>query len=154
MKLEIWVDGSCNPKKISKNKQEKVGHSFIGMIVKKDGLITNKVSEYVGVLDNNQAEYEALLLGIQFAIDNDAKEVFIYTDSDLVEKQMNNKYGCYSDILIPYYIKAKNLIELIPSYKIKWIPRKANKEADKLCRKSVVEFIEKENLCMEGEKNT
>lgn len=149
MRLDIWFDGSCRPKKITKNKCEKTGPSAVGVVVKKDGLIVYKTSRYVGLLDNNQAEYEALLLSINIALDLGAKDVVFYTDSSLVEKQMNNKYGCFSDLLIPYYMQAKNLMYLLPNFQIKWISRSGNKEADRLCRKEL-DIFQQQELMKQG----
>ena len=133
--LEIWIYASCKHKKISKNKYEKKGDSTIAFVVKRDGIVIDFFSSYVGVLDNNQAEYEALLAAINYVIDNDITDVIFYTDSSLLERQMNNKYSCNSPLLHPYYIKAKKMIKTINKYSIVWIKRTENKYADELCSK-------------------
>ncbi|MNV68991.1 14.7 kDa ribonuclease H-like protein [compost metagenome] len=139
--LEIWTDGSTRPKKISKKKWEKVGHSSIAVIIKKNGKEIKRFSKYVGILDNNQAEYEAFIEAVQMAIDLDERFVKFYTDSNLVEKQLNSKYNVYADSITPYYMKAKNLLYLIPSYEIKLISRKLNTEADKLTKMELDNFM-------------
>jgi hypothetical protein len=52
---------------------------------------------------NNQAEYEALLRGLQYLKEAKAISVEIYGDSELVIKQLNGQYECRSDILRNYY---------------------------------------------------
>jgi ribonuclease HI len=52
---------------------------------------------------NNQAEYEALLRGLQYLKEAKAVSVEIYGDSELVIKQLNGQYECRSDILRSYY---------------------------------------------------
>ena len=53
-------------------------------------------SKFIGVRTNNQAEYEALLLALQSAVDFGAKEVVCHLDSELVVKQLNGQYAVKS----------------------------------------------------------
>jgi len=48
---------------------------------------------YIGVHTNNQAEYEALLLALTYAMEQKAQEVTCYLDSELVGKQLNGQYA-------------------------------------------------------------
>jgi len=48
---------------------------------------------YIGVHTNNQAEYEALLLALTYALEQKAHEVTCYLDSELVGKQLNGQYA-------------------------------------------------------------
>jgi hypothetical protein len=48
---------------------------------------------------NNQAEYEALLRGLQYLKEAKAISIEIYGDSELVIKHLNGPYECRSDIL-------------------------------------------------------
>ena len=45
-------------------------------------------SRYIGVHTNNQAEYEALIMALQYALDTNASEVVCHLDSELVAKQV------------------------------------------------------------------
>lgn len=144
--IEIWTDGTSKPKKISRRKQAKVGDSAIAVIVKRDGEKIYEYSEYVGVLDNNQAEYEAFIAAVNIALDNDFRFVRFYTDSNLLEKQMNFKYNCNAESITPYYMKAKNLLSLLPCWEIKHIPRSENKEADDLADKAIEEWRNKDKI--------
>ncbi len=49
-------------------------------------------SRFIGLHTNNQAEYEALLMALKFAINEKAQEVVCYLDSELVAKQLNGEY--------------------------------------------------------------
>jgi ribonuclease HI len=55
------------------------------------------------IVTNHQAEYEALLRGLQYLKEAKAVSVEIYGDSELVIKQLNGQYECRSDILRSYY---------------------------------------------------
>jgi ribonuclease HI len=49
-------------------------------------------SRFIGLHTNNQAEYEALLMALKFAINEKAQEVVCHLDSELVAKQLNGEY--------------------------------------------------------------
>ena len=49
-------------------------------------------SRFIGIRTNNQAEYEALIMALQFASDVKAEEVVCHLDSELVAKQLNREY--------------------------------------------------------------
>jgi ribonuclease HI len=60
---------------------------------------------------NNQAEYEALLRGLQYLKEVGAVSVEIYGDSELVIKQLNGQYECRSDILRSYYKECREILK-------------------------------------------
>jgi ribonuclease HI len=62
-------------------------------------------------ITNNQAEYEALLRGLQYLKEAKAISVEIYGDSELVIKQLNDQYECRSDILRNYYDECKEILK-------------------------------------------
>lgn len=86
---------------------------------------------------NNQAEYNGLLLGLNKAINLNIKELLVEGDSDLVIKQMNNKYKVKSENLIPLYEKAKTLETMFEKITFTHIYRNKNKRADELANQAV-----------------
>jgi ribonucleotide reductase alpha subunit len=67
-------------------------------------------SQYIGdKKTNNQAEYSALIFGLQRAINDNIKEVLVYGDSQLVINQMNNVYKVKHPLLLELYNLAKEL---------------------------------------------
>jgi ribonuclease HI len=84
-KLLIYSDGGArgNP-----------GPAAIAFIATDESGITTKAdSRYIGVHTNNQAEYEALLLALKFAVDSNAVEIICHLDSELVAKQLTGEYA-------------------------------------------------------------
>jgi hypothetical protein len=61
---------------------------------------------------NNQAEYEAFLAGLRLAEDVGAKEVKIYTDSQLVVSQVLGEYQAKNDNLHEYLELVKEKIAM------------------------------------------
>ncbi|CAJ2667150.1 unnamed protein product [Trifolium pratense] len=79
---------------------------------------------------NNQAEYEAFLAGLRLAEDLRAKEIKIYTDSQLVASQVLGEYQTKNDNLSEYLVLVKEKITKFNSVEILHVPREHNKRAD------------------------
>uniref|UniRef100_A0A0R0EKU3 RNase H type-1 domain-containing protein n=1 Tax=Glycine max TaxID=3847 RepID=A0A0R0EKU3_SOYBN len=69
---------------------------------------------------NNQAEYEALIAGLKLAREVEAKKLRCYTDSQLVQEHVANKYQTKEIMLFKYYHIAKTFIE---NFKYQWSGR-------------------------------
>ncbi|MDR1993075.1 MAG: reverse transcriptase-like protein [Nitrososphaerota archaeon] len=63
----------------------------------------------LGISTNNQAEYEALLMALQFAVTYGAKRVVCYLDSELVVKQLNGEYAVKSPQLQKLWSQVQKL---------------------------------------------
>jgi ribonuclease HI len=83
---------------------------------------------------NNQAEYEALLRGLQYLKEAKAISVEIYGDSELVIKQLNVQYECRNDILRNYYEECKEILKSFQLVILQHIPREHNEEANRLAQ--------------------
>lgn len=137
MNLSIWTDGTTRTKMFSKKNKGKDGPSACSVIVKQNNEIIYQESFYAGIIDNNQAEYCAFIKAVKYVLDLKVDTVVFYTDSNLIEKQMTGKYQAHKDSIKPYYNEAKSLLNKIGSWKVVWVPREENREADKLAH----EFI-------------
>ena len=60
---------------------------------------------------NNQAEYEALVIGLEIFLELKAQEVHIIGDSQLVLWQLIGEYKCNSLLLAPYYTTSTQLLD-------------------------------------------
>jgi ribonuclease HI len=83
---------------------------------------------------NNQAEYEALLRGLQYLREAKAIAVEIFGDSELVIKQLNGQYKCRNDILRNYYEECKEILKRFQLVILQHIPRENNGEANRLAQ--------------------
>jgi ribonuclease HI len=92
---------------------------------------------------NNQAEYEALLRGLQYLKEAKAISVEIYRDSELVIKQLNVQYECRNDILRNYYEECKKILKGFQLVILQHILREHNEEANRLAQ-SASSYREKE----------
>lgn len=91
-------------------------------------------SEYIGnSKTNNQAEYAALILGLEECVARRVRNLVICGDSELVIRQLTGEYQVKHKKLQPLFHKAKQLISSLPMPPtLMWIPREENKYADQL----------------------
>ncbi len=91
-----------------------------------------EVSKFIGKTTNNQAEYKAVIAALEKAKELGAKEVEIYSDSELVTQQLNQKYKIKNKNLAPLFVRIWNLSIGFKKISYKHISRELNKEADRL----------------------
>lgn len=94
-------------------------------------------NKYLGVTTNNQAEYEALILGLLELKKRKAQDIEVRADSQLMVRQMLGEYRVKHPDLIPLYQHAKSLLENFNQVDIKHIYREENGEADKLANEAL-----------------
>ncbi|XP_021843903.1 uncharacterized protein [Spinacia oleracea] len=80
----------------------------------------------------NMAEYQALILGLQIAVELELKDLDIYGDSQLVISRLLGEYKVKKEDLIPYHRHATKFLEKLDTTKLNHVPRSANKMADAL----------------------
>ncbi|KAJ0962342.1 hypothetical protein J5N97_030170 [Dioscorea zingiberensis] len=83
---------------------------------------------------NNEAEYEALVAGLELAIKMGIQNIYIFGDSQLIIKQVEGDYKIYKPELLKYYKKVKNLMKKIPQIQLRRVLRSENREADSLAK--------------------
>ncbi len=108
-----------------------------------DGNKIFEMSHYLGHKTNNEAEYEALLLGLREAIRLGGKSIRILTDSELVERQVNGLYRVKNTNLKALHTSVLQCLKAFSSYVIESIPREENQEADRLANEAIRKGIEK-----------
>jgi ribonuclease HI len=87
---------------------------------------------YLGQATNNQAEYEALILGLEVALDHKVRDLEVRADSELVVKQMSGHYRVKNAGLAPLHAEAARLAGLFQSVTFVHVRREENERADLL----------------------
>jgi ribonuclease HI len=95
------------------------------------------LSRYLGVATNNQAEYQALLMGLEEARRLGAAELTIKLDSELIVRQLQGRYRVKAPGLKPLYAQAKRLLQPFASATILHVPREQNQRADELANQAM-----------------
>ena len=124
-----------NPKKLDKS----TGVMCYGWLIYHDGQLVAK--GHGGVADSKNAnycitEYLALIEGFEALVDMgiDTKTpVLILGDAKSIIEQMQGLSMVSSETIKPYYRRAKKLFKQHETIYWVWLPRKYNKDADKLC---------------------
>ncbi|KAL2236241.1 UNVERIFIED_CONTAM: Retrovirus-related Pol polyprotein from transposon opus [Sesamum indicum] len=83
---------------------------------------------------NNEAEYEALVLGLEFAFEAGAQVLEVYTDSQVVAMQIEGMYETRKKSMTEYLRKTKERMQKFSKCTIQQIPRSENERADALSK--------------------
>ncbi|XP_027156081.1 uncharacterized protein LOC113756723 [Coffea eugenioides] len=89
---------------------------------------------------NNEAEYEALIAGLQLARKLGAQQIHVRSDSQLVVRQVIGEYEAKDETMQRYLSKVHQLTAYFKSFEIQRIPRSQNKRADALSRLASTSF--------------
>jgi len=87
---------------------------------------------------NNQVKYEAIIVGLNLALDMEAKQLVCISDSQLVFEQLKGEFEVKESLLQRYYHFVRNLIAKFNNVKIEHICREHNTRADMLSRLATV----------------
>ena len=133
MKVIIYTDGGArgNP-----------GPAGIGVAIydeKKTLLATYK--SYIGEATNNQAEYQAVILALEKALEMGAKSIDFKLDSELVVKQLRGEYKVKNEQLAVLVQDIFQLSNKFESINYSHVPREQNKLADKLVNEAIDENV-------------
>lgn len=79
---------------------------------------------------NNQAKYQALIIGLQLLPNMQVLIVVVYGDFLLVLSQVSNEYRCKHESLVPYCSLIKSFLSIF--FSLKFSVRKNSKEANNL----------------------
>ncbi len=121
---KLYFDGACklNP-----------GPTGCGAVVFNEaGEVAAELSKANGHGTNNQAEYSALIFGLEKAKELGIQQVIVYGDSKLVINQLNGIWNCNDPALRLLNKRAMKLCYEFAFIELKWIKRAENSHADKL----------------------
>jgi ribonuclease HI len=107
------------------------GPSGIGVIIEGPDGETVRIARWIGRQDNNVAEYVALLEALQHAVAVNAKALHVFSDSEVVVKQMTGEYACRSARLHSLNWTCRKLARAV-EFSIAHIPREQNRQANAL----------------------
>jgi broad specificity phosphatase PhoE/ribonuclease HI len=101
------------------------------------GAVLAERAEGLGITTNNVAEYSGLIAGLEAAREVGATEVDVRMDSKLVVEQMSGRWKIKHPGLQPLALRAAELAREFDTVRYAWIPREANKHADRLANEAM-----------------
>jgi ribonuclease HI len=107
------------------------GPSGIGVVIDGSAAGTIRIARWIGHQDNNVAEYIALLEALQCALGLKARTLHVFSDSQIVVKQMKGEYSCRSPRLYSLNWICRKLARSL-DFSISHVPRENNAEANGL----------------------
>lgn len=123
-RLYLFTDGASrgNP-----------GPAAAGVMIKdQEGKVLLEKGQFLGRMTNNEAEYRALLLGLELAKDLKPETLVCSLDSELVVSQINSLYRVKKPHLRRLLLKIRQVERNHPKVIYKLIPRGKNTAADTL----------------------
>ncbi len=126
----IYTDGAArgNP-----------GPAAAAFLVLENGKIVHKHSSFLGTQTNNQAEYQAIISALKNTKQFTKKHIQIYSDSELIVKQLNGEFQVKSPRLRGLYQEVITRIRDYSSVEFFHVPRTNPwiKKVDKLCNEEL-----------------
>jgi ribonuclease HI len=92
---------------------------------------------YLGRATNNVAEYQALIHALRWALARGARRVRVFSDSELVVRQINGQYRVKHADMLPLHREASALLRRFEDASIEHVRREANREADRLANRAL-----------------
>ena len=83
---------------------------------------------------NNEAEYEAIIAGLNLAHSLEVDQLEVYSDSQLVVRQIEDTYKAKRERMILYLQKVRDLLKKFVLVQVKHVPRAENSRADALAK--------------------
>jgi len=127
-RVHLYFDGACrgNP-----------GPSAIGYVLIDGDGIVDEGGETIGHGTNNQAEYQALIRGLEVAQQYGYDEIEIRGDSELIVKQVKGAWNTNDPELREHRIEVHELLVEFDEYSITHVPRETNDRADELANQAL-----------------
>ncbi|WP_110927675.1 reverse transcriptase-like protein [Bacillus massiliglaciei] len=132
--IEVYIDGASagNP-----------GISGAGIFINNNGSV-ERHSIPLGIMENHEAEYHALLHALKICIEKQYLTVSFRTDSQAISSAIEKEFA-KNKKYAPLLEEALKLADELELFFLKWIPSKENKSADELARRAIWSIKEKQD---------
>jgi len=131
LRYRLYADGGArgNP-----------GPAGIGVrLLSPEDEVVEELADFIGTATNNVAEYEALLAGLELALDRGVQRLDVFLDSELVVRQLNGDYRVRDAGLKPLWERARELLDRFHEVEVHHVPRAQNRAADALVNRAIDE---------------
>jgi ribonuclease HI len=129
VRLRLFTDGGArgNP-----------GPAAYGFVLEEPGgAVLFAEGKAIGVATNNVAEYSGLVAGLEKAVELEATEVEVVSDSELMVKQMRGEYKVKNEALRALSLEAARLARRLDAVEYRHVRREQNELADRLVNEAL-----------------
>lgn len=126
MNIEVFCDGASRGQG-----QKKIGEASCAAVVYKNRKKVAQFARGLGKRSNNEAEYEAVIAALLICSMSDFLDPIIYTDSAVVANQINGKWKCKNDALMPLLMTIEDIRQEY-KFRVLQVPRNLVWEPDSL----------------------
>lgn len=91
-----------------------------------------RVGKFLGENTNNFAEYKALIIGLEMALENGITHLSVFLDSELIVKQISKEYKVKNEQLKILFNEVENLLRKFERVEVSHVKRDKNKVADSI----------------------
>ena len=102
-----------------------------------DGSVIRSGGRFLGETTNNVAEYEALVWGLETAIDHGVRRLKVCADSELVVRQVNGVYKVKHPNMKSLHAKVTALMRRFERVEVSHVRRSDNTLADALANEAM-----------------
>ena len=130
--LRLFTDGAArgNP-----------GPAGLGVVIEDgEGMRLRGLCRYIGKATNNQAEYLAVIEGLQAVEEWKPDRLEVFLDSKLVVEQLAGRWRIKEPGLKPLHHQASELLGRFADVRLTHVPREKNKGADALANRAIDEY--------------
>ncbi len=92
---------------------------------------------FLGQATNNVAEYTSLVKALEAAKQIGAEQLTVFSDSELLVRQINGQYKVKSELIRPFFRQAVSLLGEFENWRVRHITREKNEQADKLVNQAL-----------------
>ena len=104
MIIEVFCDGASRWQG-----QKRIGEAACATTIYRNRKKIAQFARGLGPRSNNEAEYEAVIAGLLICSMGDLLNPVIYTDSAVVANQINGKWKCRNDSLLPLLMTVEDI---------------------------------------------
>lgn len=130
--MTVHVDGASkgNP-----------GLAAVGVAVSRQGRTLKEIAQVIGQATNNEAEYTALITGLETALKLGATKVRAVSDSQFLVRQVTGVYKTRNARMVPLLGRVRALVSRLERFEIEHVDRSQNTRADQLANQAVKEHL-------------
>ena len=124
---------------ITKEQGQASGEGAIGVVLKDHRYRdVDELSDRIGwVRNHHEAEYKALIAGLELAHRHEIKRIRVFSDSATVVNTVNGDWNLQPEDLKILCAEAGDLFNGFADIRLAWVPREMNFEADALASRAL-----------------